>query len=370
MDFIYRLIGTPLGWIMWVCYHFIENYGLALLVFTILVRGAMIPLSLKQQKSSVKMQLIQPKMMELQKKYANNREKLAEEMNKLYKQENYSPTAGCLPMLLPLLIMFGLIDVVYRPLKHILRLSGDMITQIEEIALSMGLVPSINGLNSSQIRAVQSMSEDPSSWLASGIPQDMIDQITNLDLSFLGINLGLTPSTSMITDIFRGEGFNLLLLIPLLSGITALIMSLISLRNASLSAAGNAQMAGSMKIMMLIMPLFSLMIAFSVPAGVGLYWTYSNIFGIFQSLLLFKFYNPREMAEKARREQKEREERERQERIEAKKLAKQKAKEEGVSVEQALSEKEINRRKLAEARKRDAEKYGEEYVEVTDKDLK
>lgn len=369
MDFIYRLIGTPLGWVMWLCYQIVSNYGLALLIFTLIVRGAMIPLSLKQQKSSVKMQLIQPKMMELQKKYSNNREKLAEEMNKLYKEENYNPTSGCLPMLIPLLVMFGLIDVVYRPLKHILHLSNDIILKVEETALSLGLVPTINGLNSAQIRAVQSMREDPAPWLQGGVPQEVIDQVCTLNLDFFGMNLGLTPSTSMITDIFTGAGFNMLLLIPVFSGITALIMSLISLRTSASQMQGN-QMAASMKGMMLVMPVFSLFIAFSVPAGVGLYWAYSNIFGICQMLLLFKFYNPREMAEKARKEQQEREERERRERIEAKKLARQQAKESGELGEKALTQKEINRRKLAEARKRDAEKYGEEYVEVTDDDLK
>lgn len=118
---------------------------------------------------------------------------------------------------------------------------------------------------------------------------------------------------------------------------------------------------------MLMMPVFSTMIAFSVPAGVGLYWFYSNIASLGQSLILNKFYNPKEMAEKARIEMEERREKERLERIEAKKLAKENGEE---VKEKVLSQKEVNRKKLAEARKRDAERYGEEYVEVTDDDLR
>lgn len=189
-------------------------------------------------------------------------------------------------------------------------------------------------------------------------------------MNFLGLNLGLQPSTSMIKEIFT-VGFNPLLLIPLVSGVSALIMSLISMRTASASAGDNPA-ASSMKGMFLMMPIFSFMIPFSMPAGVGLYWTYSNIIAIGQSLLMNKFFNPKEIAEKARQEQKEREERERREKIEAKRLAKQKAKEKGEEYidESALSQKELNRRRLAAARKRDAEKYGEEYVEVTDADIR
>jgi YidC/Oxa1 family membrane protein insertase len=101
------------------------------------------------------------------------------------------------------------------------------------------------------------------------------------------------------------------------------------------------------------------MIAFQVPAGVGLYWVYSNVVQMAQSMILNKFYNPKEMAEKARLEMEERRERERLERIEAKK----KAKATGELDEKGLSQKELNKKKIAEARKRMAEKYGEEYDE-------
>lgn len=371
MDFLYRLIGTPLGWVMWLCYQVVKNYGVALFLFTLIVRGAMLPLTFKQQKSTAKMSLIQPQMAELQKKYANNREKLAEEMNKLYQKEGYSPTSGCLPMLVQFPILFGLIDVIYRPLKHILRLPAEVITTIEQITFDLGLVPSIKGLNPAQIRAAQDIRVNPGNWTAIG--QEMIDRINTLDLNFLGMDLGQTPSWDLFTGIFTGGGFNPLIFIPILSGVSALIMSLISMRNsaASMGDAGGSS-AATMKGMMLMMPFFSFFIALSVPAGVGLYWFYSNLFGIAQSLILNKYYNPKEMAAKAKQEQEERLERERQERIEAKKNAKKKAKEAGEEYidEAALSQKEINRRKLAAARKRDAERYGEEYVDVTDDDIK
>lgn len=368
MDFIYNIIGTPLGWILWLCYQITHNYGISLLIFTVITRSAMLPLSFKQQKASVKMQLMQPKIKEIQTKYASNRQKMTEEMNMLYQKEGHNPASGCLPMAIPLLIMFGLIDVIYRPMKHILHLPQDIIQTIQEIALSLELVPSIKGLNPAQIKAVQSMRENVAPWLDGGVPQDIIQQINTLNLDFFGINLGLTPSGNMFKEIFTQGVFNPLLLIPLLSGITAMIVSLVSIKTTAASMQNAGAAGSSMKGMMLVMPIFSFMIALSVPAGVGLYWTYSNLFAIGQSLLMYKFYNPKEMAEKAKQAYEEQQERERQERIEAKKQAKLKIKN-GEAQEAALSQKEINRRKLAAARKRDAEKYGETYVEVKDNEI-
>ena len=153
-----------------------------------------------------------------------------------------------------------------------------------------------------------------------------------------------------------------------------------------------------MKGMMYIMPLFSVFFCFQVPAGVGLYWVISNVLSYLQSMYMNKKYNPQEMAEKARAEQAALEEAERKERLENRKKARQEMaeyqaeveaaaqaskgkKKKNVEIEEpqapdeetmkkAMTAKEINRMKLAAARKRDAEKYGEEYVEVTDDDLR
>lgn len=360
MDFLYRVIGTPLGWVMWLWYQITNNYAVALFLFTLTTRLLMVPLTIRQQKTTAKMAIIQPQIQQIQKKYEKNKEKMNEEMMKLYQEQGYNPMSGCLPLLIQMPILFGLIDVIYRPLKHILRLPADVVTAVEEIALNLGLVKSISGLNASQIMAVQSIRENVQPWITIG--QENIDKILTLDLNLLGINLGQTPQYSMFSDIVTQFSFNPLLLVPLLSGASALAMSLVTMRNNSSQAAA----AGSMKGMMLMMPLMSFFIAFSVPAGVGIYWFYSNLIALVQGIIMNKVYNPKEMAEKAKAELEEKQEKERQERIEAKKRAKENK---GDADETALSQKEINRRKLAEARKRDAEKYGETYADVTDDDL-
>ena len=128
-----QLFGTPLGWIMWLLYQVIRNYGIVLILFTILVKAALFPLSVKQQKSSAKMAIFQPKIAEIQKKYANNKQKQQEEMMKLYEAHGYNPMSGCLPLLIQFPILFGIIDVVYNPLTHILRIPKDTIASAVEI---------------------------------------------------------------------------------------------------------------------------------------------------------------------------------------------------------------------------------------------
>ena len=118
MNLISTIIGTPLGWVMWLCYTVVRNYGVALILFTLITRLLMFPLSVKQQKSSVKMAAFGPKMRARQTKYANNKEKLSEEMTKLYQEEGYNPMSSCLPLLIQLPILYGLIDVIYNPLKR------------------------------------------------------------------------------------------------------------------------------------------------------------------------------------------------------------------------------------------------------------
>ena len=330
-QFIMEVFGYPLGYIMWAIYQIIHNYGWAIILFTIVTKALLIPFAIKQQKSTIKMQIIQPKMQEIQKKYKNNPQKMNEEIQALYERENYSMAAGCLPMLIQFPIIFGLLDVVYRPLTHLLHISGDTMSQLIQIATGIIGESATSGY-APQISILNSVKADPNAYAA----------------------LGGDALNSMLNPI---------ILIPILSGVTALLMSLVTMRNTPNAGSAN----GSMTAMMMTMPLMSLFFTFMVPAGAGLYWTISNVVAVGQSMLMNHFWNPKEIAEKMKAEDEARRERERQEKIEAKKRAKEEGR---VEDEAALSKKEQDRRRLAEARRRNAEKYGDTYVEVTDDDLK
>lgn len=363
MRFIMRLFGWPLGWLMWAMYQVVHSYGWAIILFTVVTKLLLIPLAIKQQKSTVKMQILQPKMQEIQTKYKNNPQKMNEELQALYQRENYSMTAGCLPMLIQFPIIFGLLDVIYRPLTHLLRISGEAMTQVTEIATGIIGAAATSGY-APEIAIMNSVKADPAAYAALG--SDVISRIQGLDMNFLGLDLSVFPN-QVIHFGFNADAMqsllNPIILIPLLSGATALLMSVVTMRNTPSAGSANA----SMNAMMLMMPLMSLWFTFMVPAGVGLYWTMSNVVAVGQSLVMNHFWNPKEIAEKMKAEEEARKEKERQEKIEAKKRAKAEGKAEE---EAALSKKEQDRRRLAEARKRNAEKYGDTYVEVTDDDLK
>lgn len=384
-----QLFGTPLGWIMWLLYQVIRNYGIVLILFTILVKAALFPLSIKQQKSSAKMAIFQPKIAEIQKKYANNKQKQQEEMMKLYEAHGYNPMSGCLPLLIQFPILFGIIDVVYNPLTHILRIPKDTIASAVEI-LKTNYEALGQMVGQQQLQIVSEMQNpEHAQWFAS-LGADFVDKVSHFDYTLFGLDLGQIP-------VF---GWNWLILVPILSGVTSLLVSIISMR---MSPSGQQQQGGMMKAMMYLMPLMSVWIAFSVPVGVGIYWIVSNVLSGVQSVVLFKLYNPekykaeyeaklqeeeeRKRLERQKRRQRkldrgeeltdddldEEELRRKQEQEKKSKRAARSADEEEAArrraEEEYLTAKEINRRRLAEARRQDAEKYGEEYAEVTDKDL-
>jgi len=347
MQLINSIIGYPLGWIMWLCYKIIPVYGIALILFTILTRCLLIPVSIKQQKSTVRMKLIQPKIQEIQKKYANNREKMQQELEGLYARENYNPMSGCLPMLIQFPVLFGLIDVIYKPLTHIVRMSSETIAPLLQMGVDMKLLTSIKEY-SGQIIMIGAIHNNPSAFASLG--QDFIDKATSVNLNFLGMNLGEKPTLAL----------NLLIIVPILSGVTSFLASWISMK---VTAGDDAATAGATRSMMIMMPLMSLWFTFQVPTGVGFYWIISNLLMLAQTLVLNKIYNPAEMAEKYKADEADRHERERQEKIEAKRLLKEQGMEGAAA---ALSQKEIDRQKLVAARKRDAEKYGD-YSESSEK---
>ena len=303
MNFIMTVVGYPFGWLMYGLYHLVSNYGVALVLFTLIVKLLLFPLGLKQQKSTVKMQIIQPKIQEIQAKYKNNQAKMNEELQALYSKENYNPMSGCGTLLIQFPVIFGLLDVVYKPLTHLLRFSKETITALTEVAGTLGIATTGYA---PQISIYQSVMQNPAAY--SSVGADVIAKIQSLDMGFLGMDLSGTPNLP-----WQG-GWNWLVIIPLLSGLTALLSSVISMKNSP----NMGQAGASMKMMMYIMPLISIWFTFMVPIGVGIYWTLSNVFGCVQSLILNKIYNPKEVAEKLQAEAKERAERERQEKEEEK----------------------------------------------------
>ena len=367
MQFIMKIFGWPLGFLMLGCYLLTgNNYALAIVVFTLLTKLLLVPLSIKQQKEQAKMQLFQPKLEAIQKKYSNNKERYNQEIEKLYTEEGYNPMSGCLPALIQFPILFGVIDVVYKPIYHVLRISNNVINEMIAIASEAGA--NINKVSYySQIELMKAVKADSSMFGEEYA--EYVEKIKAFDMNFLGLDLSSVPQFKLTLD----GSFNWYLLIPLCCLVFQLLMTIYTQKNNPQKQSG----AGAMNIMLYIMPLFSAYICFIVPAGAGFYWAVSAIVGLLQAIFLNIKYNPKDMAEKIQAEMDAEKEAKRQKRVEARERLKElqnerngKAVSTEADEELPLSQKEENRRKLAAARKRDAEKYGEEYVEVTDDDLK
>lgn len=264
------IIATPFGYIMRFIYELVGNYGLSIFLFALLAKLIMLPLNIKSKRSMIDMQRIQPKMIELQKKYGKDRQKYAEKVQELYDNEGVSMSAGCLPQLITLPIMLGLYYVIQQPLTYFMQLTADEITAIAD-ALNYTMSSSYTA----QIGLAGVMHENFD--LISGIS----DKIMQVDFNFLGINLAATPSFS---------DFNLLWIIPILSGVTAFLYSFIS-QKLNKKVSGNVQtpqtqsMNGMMYIMM---PAMSVYFGFILPAGLGVYWISNNLLMMAQEYILTK----------------------------------------------------------------------------------
>ncbi len=351
MGIITEFFGAILAPIMRYGYMFLKDYGLALLLFTIITKVILFPLSIKQQKNSVKMAMFQPKLQQLQKQYANNKEKLQEETMKLYEKEKFNPMSGCLPLLIQFPILFGLIEVVYKPLTYILKFGKEAISAAEAV-----LGDAAQNSYFVQNTIIKAVTENADKF--AGIEGFDVQKILDFNYTFFGIDMTTIPNF----------GFNTTIIIPLLSGLTSLASIWLSTKLSS-SLSQNSQGGGTMKGMMLFMPLFSLYIGFRYPIGVGLYWIFSNVLVTVQTLVLNKIWNPKKMlAEAKAKEEAEALQRkqERKERAELKKAEKEEKTEAKLNGE-AVSDldKEIEQANdstskiIAEARKRMAEKYGD-----------
>ncbi|MCM1022444.1 MAG: YidC/Oxa1 family membrane protein insertase [Prevotella sp.] len=385
-----ELIGIPLGYIMWLMYQITHNYAWSIILFTLVAKIILFPLSVKQQKSSAAMAAFQPKLEKLKKQYGNNQQKLQEEQMKLYSEEGINPMASCLPLFIQFPILYGIFDVVYRPLTHILHAGKDAIAAATEITRNIftadgGTAPAYFE-HRPEIYIVKEVQKDPSAFssMAEQFP-DFADKVTGFSNKLFGIvDLGDIPT-------LHPETWNaaavILLMIPIMSGLIQLAMTIyMQIRNKKMNP--DAPNMGGMNIMLYVMPLFSIWIAFRYPAGIGFYWTMSSLFSFVQSIVLYHVYTPEYVASLVEKDKQKRKKKnrpnmmERYQQIMEEQAASQnggssKPKSGAVTAkitdddEDAPSEVKISRAKqkeyekmiIREARRRQAEKYGEEFID-------
>lgn len=298
MDSFIQILYVPFGFLFRILFDFVGNYGLALVIFTLFFRVILLPSAIKQQKGMAKQYRLQPKLKRIREKYQDyapneRNQKIQMETNELYQQEGYSAmSAGCLPMLLQLPILWGLYGIIRMPLTHVLGISEEAVvaltTAVKDLAdVGTRSVAYAESLVISHLDELLTANPD----LMTKFPE-AIAKIQEFDFRIFGIDLGAIPSTGTFSNWAEATTeAKLILLVPILSGLTSLLTSVLSqVRQKKTNP--DAQMQG-MGCMMLTMPLMSLWFTFQFPVGMGMYWILSNVFAFFQTLILGHFYAPR-----------------------------------------------------------------------------
>lgn len=361
------LVTVPFGYLLSFLYQLTSNYGWALILFAIVVKIILLPITAKGKKSSMKMSRMTPRVQAIQKKYENDQQKQSEAIRQLYKDEGVSMGGGCLWSIVPLLILFPLYSVVREPIAYMLHESADVAAKIVEVIKNAAA----EGTFSSNTYYDQMVAAPLIPQFAEAIKEALPDisaaTLEGVNFNFLGIDLGKVPQF----NIFNWEAYDWAhigaFLIPVLSSATQLVSMFIAQKmNNSLvtdekgledkETAKNSQANQTSKTMMWTMPLFSLWIGFTIPNALSLYWLIQGVAGILVDSYLTVKYRKIYDAEDAVRLQKAME----QEAIEAEKerLRAQRRAEnpEGITANTSKKKLQQKQQKQAEAAKAAAAK--------------
>lgn len=294
MDFIREIFSIPFGYLIGFFYEISDNYILSLLLMTLCVKLILLPSSIKQQKGMVKTQRMQPKIKRIKEKYAGNQQKMNEAMNELYAKEGYSSmTGGCSGMLIQFPIMMGVYFVNYKILSYVLNIKD---SALEAIKTATRLLPEYAKLaetseKNAEYRIELLAIEHFDKLDLSAVPAETVDKMREFidNFQLFGIDLSRTPSTDM--------GWDLLWLIPILTGVTSLLMGVYTWLRQKKT---NPEMAKnpSMGCMSLMTPAMSIYFSFLFPASVGVYIIFSSFLSFIQMIVTNKVLSPKKLLAK------------------------------------------------------------------------
>ena len=371
---IYDIIGVPFGYLMQLIYKICGNYPVSIILFTIIANLLLLPIRFKNQKNTSRMLLLQPKLDKLRKSYESNPQRLQEEQQKLYQQEGYNPMSSCLPSFLQLFLLFGVLDVIYKPITHILRISRSVTAAAVEVA--SGLIGGKNPLTMKNLRCelhvMEELGKNPDAF--SDIGENFLERVSQFSAKFtiFGANLGKTPE-------FHPETWTkeavILFIIPFAAGIAQLVSSVYAQIHQK-KVNPTVQGGGCMWGMTLLMPIWSIWLAFTFPAGIGFYWIWSAIINFILTFALNQYFTLdriKAINEKEKIKAKEYAEKHPGKKSFMQRMMEQQAVYEDEQKNQRVNEKgekisrseqnKNNRDRIKEARKRMAEKYGDVYDE-------
>lgn len=274
-------ICVPFAWLTRVFYSLTGSYGLALILFTLVVKLVILPFQLKGKKSMLRMNRMQGKVKDIQTRYANNKQRMQEEMANLYAQEGVNPMSGCLWSFLPFPILIALYAIIRQPLRYLMGLSMDTISAITDAATKLGYT-AVEGGNASAYEQIYLAKFVHQNWESF---QGQFDGLINLDYNFLGMDLASQGSTLFKQITTGGWPVIGVLLLPIIATALQFLMTRISMK-----ASGNTA-GGQGKMMMYLMPLMTLWMGYMLPAALCIYWIANTVFSLIQEVTLNKYFN-------------------------------------------------------------------------------
>ena len=299
------LITVPFGWILGVLYNLTQNYGIAMILFALIVNLVLTPINAKSKKSMMKMSRLQPKIQEIQRKYAHDQQKQNEAIQKLQQEEGASMgMGGCLWSFVPLLILFPLFTVIREPITYILGESTEVTQQI--IAVIKEVAPDLFSSSRAggyydQVIAASAIANNAAA-IQAAIPGISAETLAGINFDFFGVNLGAIPQFNIFASTWAWDWAHIgAFLIPMMSAGSQVLQMWISQKtNDSLvtnekgvqdkEMAAKSQSAQTSKMMMWMMPAMSLWIGFTVSAGLSLYWFIGGVFRMITDPIMTQHY--------------------------------------------------------------------------------
>lgn len=259
INFIAEIFGTLIR----VIYNLVgNNYGLSIVVFTILTKIILFPITYKQTKAMDEMSKLAPMEKEIREKYKGNKEKMSEELAEMYSKNKINPLGGCLPLLIQIPIIIAMFVIVKQPLKYIMQVPNE---QIKEYTMEY--------LNKEEVTDNE-------------IQEKQI-QIANekklINMRFMGLNFGEIPANALSKNVETKASYYSLL-IPILS----LVFSILQIKQSQKTGNLTDEQKQQQKTMNLMMPLLSAYISYIMPLALGIYWLLGNILQIITQFIVNK----------------------------------------------------------------------------------
>lgn len=278
---MFSFFASLFGYILNAIYGVVNNYGVAIIIFTVILKTVMLPISIKQQKTMKKSAKIQVKAKEIQEKYSNDQVRQSQELMDLYKKENMSPFSGCLSSIVQMLIILSVFYLVSSPLTYMKHVDSNVVQElVQQVNERQG-----SGVRYREIAVIKEFSGT--------------DERVSLNMDFLGLDLSDVPSQNYKEDwkVF---------VIPVLYVVTSIISMKITTSMNNKKKEENKDEAKKdendemdaindmNKQMMLMMPIMSVSISLIAPLGLALYWLVSNVLMIIERVTLNRFFKEEE----------------------------------------------------------------------------